>query len=338
MWRGALAAVAPGEGGAGEAGVPVPALFRLLRGSMPARRAAVVHDAFRALSGGSGSGAPGDGRGGGVALPAEAAPSPPPPSSPLQQRWPASPLPSSPRATPTCGLPSARARPSKQAGPLPPPYSIAHLPAPSALPPAPLPCAEFYSTFGIAGSGPAAVLSGATLPVPPSAGTTPSGSGGGSSAVVVPAEDWEDYFAHVSAACGDDGIFFEQVRHACRLGTTSRLIRPLHTRSPPLSSHPTPLQLVTGCFPAPQGAGAVLEPGASLAADGSVWRPSVLQAIAQLQQAAAAPGAARAAPGGSSHSGHGGSAGVRRTEHGYTYADTADPGVNVAALREHLRR
>ena len=79
----------------------------------------------------------------------------------------------------------------------------------------------------------------------------------------------------------------------------------------------------------------MLEPGASLAADGSVWRPSVLQAIAQAQQAAAGPGAARAAPGGSSSTSHGG---VRRTEHGYTYADTADPSVNVAALREHLRR
>lgn len=68
--------------------------------------------------------------------------------------------------------------------------------------------AEFYATFGVGGSGPAAVLNGSALPVPPSAGA----SSGGSSAVVVSAEDWEDYFAHVSAGCGDDDIFFEQAR------------------------------------------------------------------------------------------------------------------------------
>jgi hypothetical protein len=67
--------------------------------------------------------------------------------------------------------------------------------------------AEFYATFGIGGSGPAAVLNGSAFPVPPSAGTSSGGS-----AVVVSAEDWEDYFAHVSAGCGDDDIFFEQVR------------------------------------------------------------------------------------------------------------------------------
>ena len=139
----------------------------------------------------------------------------PSPSS-SQRRWRASPPPLSRRATPTCGPPSARARPSKQARP----PSFPHPPAAQLFTLLRLPpqsCAEFYATFGIAGSGPAAVLSGATLPLPPSAGTTPSSSGS-SSAVVVPAEDWEDYFAHVSAACGDDDIFFEQVRHEWGMG------------------------------------------------------------------------------------------------------------------------
>lgn len=82
---------------------------------------------------------------------------------------------------------------------------------------------------------------------------------------------------------------------------------------------------MTGCFPASSGTGAAaLDPGASISADGSVWRPSVLQAIIAQQQAAAGGG------------GRGG--GVRRTEHGYTYADATDPAVVLAALREHTRR
>ena len=84
------------------------------------------------------------------------------------------------------------------------------------------------------------------------------------------------------------------------------------------------MQLVTGCFPASSGTGAAaLDPGASISADGSVWRPSVLQAIIAQQQATA---------------GGGGKGGVRRTEHGYTYADATDPAVVLAALREHIRR
>ena len=58
MWRGSLASAA-GDGSL----LPVATLFRALRGAMPPRRTAVVHDAFRALSGGSGSGECGRGVG-----------------------------------------------------------------------------------------------------------------------------------------------------------------------------------------------------------------------------------------------------------------------------------